>query len=556
MKATRIVVPAAVAAAVATGLAAGPASVASAAPTPEQIGVIDLIAGRMDLPQLFAGDGGPATNARLSGVRDVEHAKDGSVYISDLNNGRIRKISPNGIISTIAGSGTLGFSGDGGQATRARLNLNHSITLTPDESALIICDSGNGAVRKVDFATGIITTIAGRGKNGPADILAWPAGVSYLADGSLLIADHTGATVRKLAPNGAYTVFAGNAHQGDTGDGGQATSARINYPRGTVEGPDGSVYIAEEFGNRIRKVAPNGVITTFAGTGVAGFGGDGGRAINARFSDVRDLEIADDYMYVAERYNADVRRIDMRTNIITTIAGTGGQVGYIGDDIPATSALIGWARGIDVEDGFLYIASEDARYPGTNQERSGIFRVGLADRPAPPPPPPAGAVSTYIAENSTWKYNDTGANLGTGWRATDFNDTAWKSGAAEIGYGENDEKTKITAGRYTYYLRQSFDAGNIDGVTGLLIRANVDDGAAIYLNGVELSRYNLPAGNLTYTTKASTAVGGSDENKWISFAVVPVGLLQAGQNTLAVEVHNDSSSSSDISFNLELKPQR
>lgn len=162
---------------------------------------------------------------------------------------------------------------------------------------------------------------------------------------------------------------------------------------------------------------------------------------------------------------------------------------------------------------------------------------------------PAGAV---------WKYLDTGSNQGVAWRAPAFNDSAWASGAAELGYGDSDETTVVGSGpdpnrRYiTTYFRRQLTVANPASISALTLRLLRDDGAVVYLNGTEVVRSNMPAGTISSTTTASTNVDGTGESQWFSSSVNP-SLLVAGTNTLAVEIHQQWSGSSDISFNLALE---
>ncbi|MCA9218481.1 MAG: CotH kinase family protein, partial [Planctomycetales bacterium] len=167
-----------------------------------------------------------------------------------------------------------------------------------------------------------------------------------------------------------------------------------------------------------------------------------------------------------------------------------------------------------------------------------------------------GPATTLVARNSTWKYLDNGSNQGTAWRAADFNDTAWKSGAAELGYGDGDEQTVVNSGpsnnKYlTTYFRKEFTVADAESFVSMRLSLLRDDGAAVYLNGVEIVRDNLPA-NAGYNTQASNNVGGGEERTFFEFSVDPA-LLVNGRNVLAVEVHQDNGSSSDVSFNLEME---
>jgi hypothetical protein len=168
------------------------------------------------------------------------------------------------------------------------------------------------------------------------------------------------------------------------------------------------------------------------------------------------------------------------------------------------------------------------------------------------------ADQTLIAPGASWRYNDSGANLGTAWRAAGYNDAAWPSGIAQLGYGDGDEATVLSWGsnssnrRITYYFRRSFTVANPAAFSALAVRYVRDDGLVIYLNGVEIVRSNMPSGTVTYTTRATTAISGTAESAWIE-SLVDRTLLVAGNNVIAVELHQQSATSTDISFNLELR---
>jgi hypothetical protein len=168
------------------------------------------------------------------------------------------------------------------------------------------------------------------------------------------------------------------------------------------------------------------------------------------------------------------------------------------------------------------------------------------------------ADQTLIAAGSSWKYNDSGTNLGTAWSAPLYSDASWPSGPAQLGYGDGDELTVLSYGtstsnrRITYYFRRAFTVADPASLSALSVRFVRDDGAVIYLNGVEVSRSNMPTGTVSYTTLATAAIGNADESAWIEAPIDP-SLLVAGNNVLAVEIHQQSASSSDISFDLELR---
>jgi RHS repeat-associated protein len=270
-------------------------------------GVISTIAGGQDG---FSGDGGPATAARVRRPQGIAIGPDGSIYISDQGNYRVRRIGTDGIISTVAGNGSSSVSGDGGPATAAAIGLPFGIDVGSDGS-LFIADGQGNRIRRVG-ADGIITTFAGTGDGGfsgdggPAvnAQLASPRGVAVADDGTLYIADYTSNRIRRVSPSGIITTFAGNGLIGGDGDGGPATAARMYQPNSVAVGEDGNIFIADTGGSRVRVVAPSGVINTMAGKGPRPFGdlelGTGGPATSAYVDKPLDVAVAPDgTLYVA-----------------------------------------------------------------------------------------------------------------------------------------------------------------------------------------------------------------------------------------------------------------
>ncbi len=264
----------------------------------------------------FSGDGGPATQARLSFPQDVAVAADGSLYIADDANQRVRMVGPEGIITTVAGNGTALSGGDGGPATQANLNLPRGVAVAADGD-LYIADYRNQRVRMVG-PEGIITTVAGNGTSGfsgdggPATLgsLMYPTDVAVAGDGSLYIADYFNQRIRRVGPDGVISTVTGTGQSGYGGDGGPATQAKLYYPHGLALGPDGSVYIADLENHRIRRVWPDGIISTVAGSGITGFSGDGGPATQARLSRPWGVAVAaDGSLYIADEQNHRIRRV-------------------------------------------------------------------------------------------------------------------------------------------------------------------------------------------------------------------------------------------------------
>ncbi|HYK89535.1 MAG TPA: hypothetical protein VE398_12240, partial [Acidobacteriota bacterium] len=219
----------------------------------------------------FGGDGGKATSASLSGPKGIATDSAGNLFIADTLNNRIRKVTPGGIISTVAGIGPAGFGGDGGPATSAQLSGPVGITVDPGGN-LYIADTSNSRIRKVTPA-GIITTVAGSGTYGYSGDgglaisaqVSYPNGVAVDTAGNLFIADTPIHRVRKVTPDGVIRTVAGNGAFGYAGDGRAATSAEMRFPSGLVIDSAGNLIISDTSNDRIRKVTTDGVINTIAG---------------------------------------------------------------------------------------------------------------------------------------------------------------------------------------------------------------------------------------------------------------------------------------------------
>jgi len=345
---------------------------------------------RWDYPTgRFAGDGRRATEASLNVPVRVAVAADGSLYITDTLNSRIRKVDPQGVIRTVAGNGCMGYSGDGGPATEASLRFPCAVAVAPDGS-LFIADGMNHRIRRVSPG-GLISTIAGdgwtrvepgdhragrfAGDGGPAmkASLDGPSDLALGPDGSLYIADAGNRRIRRVGKDGIITTIAGNGEWtwAPSGDGGPAVKAGLS-PGGLAVGTDGSILVAEH--DMVRKVSRSGIISTFAGGQRPDHPlGDGGPAARAMLHYAVGVAVArDGTVYIADTGNHRIRRVD-RKGIITTVAGDGrwdGRKGYRGDGGPAIKANLQEPCGVALgSDGSLYIADT-----GNNRIRKVTWR--------------------------------------------------------------------------------------------------------------------------------------------------------------------------------------
>jgi hypothetical protein len=334
----------------------------------------------------FAGDGGPAIAARLDGPSSVAPTPDGGFLVADFGNSRVRKVTPAGAITTVAGS-TRGYSGDFGPATAAQLSEPASVAPTRD-GGLLIADAADYVVRKVR-PDGTIVTVAGTGlqfgfsgDGGAATSakLDSPVAVAPTPDGGFLIADTGNNRIRKVFANGTIVTVAGTTTAGYAGDGGPATAAELNNPLGVAVTPDGGFLIADAGNHRIRRVRPDGTIVTAAGAGTPGLTGDGDLATSALLHWPFGITaLADGGFLIADTLNDRIRRVSP-AGVITTIAGTSG--GLSGDGGPAIAAQLSQPAGVAVTPtGDLLIADL------ANSRVRRVTGPAVAGGPAPAVPP-------------------------------------------------------------------------------------------------------------------------------------------------------------------------
>ena len=410
----------------------------------------------------FGGDGAAATAARLRSPQGVALDGSGNLYIADLGNRRIRKVDSTGNISTVAGTGTVGFSGDGGAATAAQL-YPQGVAL--DGSGNLYIADGNNRIRKVD-SSGNITTVAGTGTRGfsgdgaaaGAAQLNSPRGVALDGSGNLYIADTSNHRIRKIATvpgfsagilsSGVITTVAGTGTSGFSGDGAAATAAQLNRPWGVALDGSGNLYIADSSNHRIRKVdASTGNITTVAGTGTQGSSGDGAAATAARLDEPRGVAVdGSGNLHIADTSNRRIRKVTASTGFISTVAGT--TQGFGGDGGSATAAQLLQPQGVALDgSGNLYIAdsfSNRIRKVDSSGNISTVAGGASGDGGAavaaqlnfPDGVAPDGSGNLYIADtfNNRIRKVDSSGNISTvaGTGTSGFSGDGGAAGAAQL----------------------------------------------------------------------------------------------------------------------------
>ena len=312
-------------------------------------GKISTIAGNGILG--FSGDGSTATSAQLNIPHGLAVDSSGNVYVADWGNNRVRKITSTGTISTAAGNGVLSYSGDGGTATQAQFSNPSAVAVDPAGN-IYVADTANNAVRQIT-SKGVVSTFAGTGIAGFAGDgsaankaqLNAPQGVALDAAGNLYIADSGNLRVRVVGTNGNISTFAGNGSPGSSGDGAAAGSATFYLPAAVAADKSGNIYIADYQAGVVRKVSSSGTITTFAGNGGTGFTGDGGPATAAQIDGPAALALdPSGNLYIAQLADSRVRMVSPN-GIISTIAGTGAN-GYTGEGLPALNSELAAPAGV------------------------------------------------------------------------------------------------------------------------------------------------------------------------------------------------------------------
>jgi sugar lactone lactonase YvrE len=438
-------------------------------------GIITTIAGN-GIAGYF-GDGGPATSAAMYYPNGLVVDAQGNLLFADFQNCRIRKIDTNGIITTVAGNGTAGFSGDGGPATNAVLNYPNRLALDT-QGNLFFADEYNFCIRKID-TNGIITTVGGTGgvsgfygDGGPAinARLNLPLGVVLDRVGNLYLSDNYSDRIRKIDTNGIITTIAGNGIASSSGDGGPATNATLNSPFGLARDEMGNLFIADYYSGRVRKIDLNGIISTVAGNGTNGYSGDGGPASMAQLNYPNDVAVdAFGNLLITDASNNRIRKV-ATNGIITTVAGN-GTAGFSGDGGPATNADLNgpWGTTLDGS-GNLFISDNN------NQ------RIRMVDYSAGQPTLKLNPVSTNNAGN--YSVIVTGAGGSVTSSVASLTITGYNQVAGQYLGGGKMQLSFVGNGSGNYALDRSFSLAppnwvpqvtNLAGARGALVFTNTPD---------------------------------------------------------------------------------
>jgi prepilin-type N-terminal cleavage/methylation domain-containing protein len=306
-----------------------------------------------------SGDGGPGTAAPVWEVNGMAVGPDGSLYVAATGSHSIRKIAPDGIISTVAGTGTAGWSGDGGLAATAQLNLPWGVAVAADNT-IFIADGGNHRVRQVS-PSGIITTIMGNGTptstgdGGLASTATVHSPLALAVRGSeLIVGDFYGYRIRSIdLTTSIVTTIAGNGVYGSAASGATATTSPLGYVHDIEVDAAGNLYVNDWAGNQIRMIAPGGISTIIAGTGTPGFSGDSAAATGAQLTAPTGVAVVGSTLYIADFSNHRIRKV--QGGVISTIAGNGTST-FSGDGGQAALASLAYPFDIEADAaGNLYI---------------------------------------------------------------------------------------------------------------------------------------------------------------------------------------------------------
>ena len=457
-------------------------------------GIISTIAGNGAVG--YTGDDAAATKATFNYPMGIAVDLSGNVYVADQNNAAIRRISTSGIIATVAGNGQFTYSGDGGPATKAAL-------LSPDGVAfdvsgnMYIADAGNQRIRRVD-TTGTITTVAGTGAPGfsgdgaaaTAATFSNPMAVALDASGALYVVDGDNNRIRRFTVGGTVATLAGTSVT--VGDGGPSPQAPLVGPIGTAVDSAGNLYIADSGANRIRKVIPSGTIGTVAGNGQTGGSGNGGAATTATLNGPWDVAVdSAGNLYIADAYNNEIRRVDAASGKITAFAGPGccyAGAGTGGDGGPATSAALLNPRAVAVDGpGNVYIA---------DQVRINGIAEGFAVRRVTPD----GKINIWVGGGPTAGYGGDGGSPLKALLGGNINLATGPDGSLYIADTNNNRVRKVDPAGTTINTVAGNGSGTDSGNGGAATSAGVAGPLSVAVDAAG----NLYIANSTYVRKVSS----------------------------------------------------
>ncbi|GEM_PF-788267 len=474
-------------------------------------GKIHFIAGSDS--QGFGGDGGAPTSAKFLVPLYIAGAPNGDILLADVGNQRIRRIH-NGIIDTLAGTSIL----DNISATTAFLNDPDGLALD-SKGNLVIADTGDSRIRYV-APSGTINALLGTGARGTGNNqLYFPSGTAFDAQGTMYIADTANNRVMRVPVGGSATVFAGGNGAGYSGDGKFAPQARLAAPSAVAADPAGNVYIADSDNFVIRMVDANQNISTFAGTGNPKATGDNNSAKNAGLS-VYDLAIFNGALYFSDILNSRIRKIDLSTKIITTVAGI-GTPGYSGDGGSPLSAQLSLPLGIAFDAaGNLYIADAG----------NSVIRMV------------SGSKITTIAGNGAYAFNmETGTALGVSIDPSRI--AVGKDGTIYFTDRSNDRVRKLVP--QTAATLSIFSGNNASGVPGkvLPITVKVVDAAGVPVGNVAVS-FSIVSGSATLANTTVTTDGTGVAGTQVTL----------GQTAGVVTITASASKLASVTFSLTINP--
>jgi uncharacterized protein (TIGR03437 family) len=470
-------------------------------------GKIHFVAGSDSLG--FSGDGGLASTAKFAGMLQVAAAPNGDILIADVGNFRVRRIH-NNVVNTLAGTTIL----DNIPATSAFLNLPDG--LVPDgKGGLYVADQGDSRVRNIS-QSGNITNFAGTGIRGSnSGQLFFPTGMTMDVQGAVYIADTQNDRVMKMIPGGGLTVVAGGGGTGYTGDGGFAPHAKLNSPSGVAVDTAGNVYIADEGNAVVRMVDTNQTITTIAGTGVPGFSGDNNPAKSAKVA-THDLAVFGGNLFLAESFTNRIRKIDLSTKIISTVVGI-GTPGFTGDGGSPLSAQLDFPLSLAFDaTGNMYIADEG---------NSVVRRV-------------SGSTITTIAGNLQPHFNvESGTALGV---SIDPTRVAVDGNGNIYITDEGNDRVRVLQPQTAAKL--AISAGDaFSGPPGSVVKVavKVTDASNVPVGGV-LVNFAVTSGSATLQASSATTVGDGTAGLQVTF----------GSDLGAVKISAASAGLTSVSFSL------